>query len=59
MALTIRLLVTEENIVVVGDGEEGEAMVDEDEVVDTHLLRGIGPVLILRECYLFIHWIFC
>jgi len=52
MALTIRLLVTEENIVVVGDGEEDEAMVDEDEVVDTHLLRAIGPVLILRVAML-------
>ena len=41
----------------VGDGEEDEVMVDEAEVVDTHLRKGIGPVLILRELYSWIHWI--
>ena len=57
MALTILLQVIVVNIVVVEDGEEDEAMVDGDEVVDTHLRKGIGPVLILRELYSWIHWI--
>ena len=57
MDSTIRLPATEGNIVAVGDGEEDEAMVDEAEVVDTHLRKGIGPVLILRELYSWIHWI--
>ena len=45
------LLATEEvNIVVAEEGgDEDEAMVDEDEVVDTLLRMAIGPVLILRE----------
>ena len=57
MALTILLQVTEVNIVVEEVGEEDEVMVDEAEVVDTHLRKGIGPVLILRELYSWIHWI--
>ena len=57
MALTILLQVIEVNIVVAEDGEEDEVMVDEAEVVDTHLRKGIGPVLILRELYSWIHWI--
>ena len=57
MVSTIRLPATEGNIVAVGDGEEDEVMVDEAEVVDTHLRKGIGPVLILRELYSWIHWI--
>ena len=52
MALTIRLPATEGNIVVVvGDGDEDEATVDEAEVVDTLLRKAIGPVLKLRECH--------
>ena len=50
MALTIRLPATEGNIVVVGDGEEDEAMVDEAEVADTLLRKAIGPAQIPREC---------
>ena len=57
MALTILLQVIEVNIVVAEDGDEDEVMVDEAEVVDTHLRKGIGPVLILRELYSWIHWI--
>ena len=56
MPLTIRLPVTEVNIVVVEvDVEEDEAMVDEAEVEDTHLRRETGPVLIPREYYPFTH----
>ena len=55
MALTILLQVIEVNIVVAEDGDEDEVMVDEAEVVDTHLRKGIGPVLILRELYSWIH----
>ena len=57
MALTILLQVTEVNIVVEEVGEEDEVMVAGDEVVDTLLQKGIGPVLILRELNLWIHWI--
>ena len=57
MALTTHLPVTEVNIVVAEDGEEDEVTVAGDEVVDTHHLKGIGPVLILRELYSWIHWI--
>lgn len=52
MALTIRLPATEGNIVVVGDGEEDEAMVDEAEVADTRLRKAIGPALIPRVAML-------
>jgi len=53
MPLTIRLPVTEVNIVVVEvDVEEDEAMVDEAEVEDTHLRRETGPVLIPRVAML-------
>ena len=55
MALTTHLPVTEVNIVVAEDGEEDEVTVAGDEVVDTHHLKGIGPVLILRELNLWIH----
>ena len=47
--MTILLQVIEVNIVVAEDGDEDEVMVDEAEVVDTHLRKGIGPVLIPRE----------
>jgi len=38
--------------VVAEDGDEDEVMVDEAEVVDTHLRKGIGPVLILHVAML-------
>jgi len=52
MALTIRLPATEGNIVVVGDEEEDEAMVDEAEVADTLLRKAIGPAQIPRVAML-------
>ena len=50
MAMTTRLRATEAiAVVVVVDGAEDEATEAEAEEVDTHLRKGIGPVLTPRE----------
>ena len=48
MAMTTHLRATEA-IAVVVDGAEDEATEAEAEEVDTHLRKGIGPVLTPRE----------